>query len=81
MDKKQEKEIEYLNLHLNRLWTGLIVLIGGLAGLLLTYSYSSPPSSPENIVKILLLIIGLFLFILMSIGLTNVSSEIKRLLK
>lgn len=50
---KDEKVLEYLNLHINRLWTGLIILIGGLAGLMVTYSYSIPLSNPLNTVNFL----------------------------
>lgn len=78
---KEEKIIEYLNLHINRLWTGLIILIGGLASLLVTYSYSSPLNNPLNIVKLSLFILGLFFLLLMIIGLANANIEFKNLLK
>lgn len=78
---KDEKIIEYLNLHINRLWTGLIILIGGLASLLVTYSYSSPLNNPLNIVKFSLFILGLFFLLLMILGLANTDIEIKKLLK
>lgn len=78
---KDEKILEYLNLHINRLWTGLIILIGGLASLLVTYPYSMPLSSPLNIVKFSLFILGLFFLLLMIIGLANASLEVKNLLK
>lgn len=81
MDKKEEKEVEYLFAHLNRLWTGLLVLIGGLSGLLLTYSCSLPPYDPSNEIKILLLLLGAFMLILMLIGLANTSLDIKKRLK
>lgn len=78
---KDEKILEYLNLHINRLWTGLIILIGGLASLLVTYSYSMPLSSPLNTVKFSLFILGLFFLLLMIIGLANANLEVKNLLK
>ena len=36
---KEGKTIEYLIAHKNNLWTGVIILIGGLAGLMLSYSF------------------------------------------
>lgn len=77
---KEEKILEYLNLHINRLWTGLIILIGGLASLLVTYSYTIPLSAPLNTVKFSLFVLGLFFLLLMIIGLANASSEVKNLL-
>lgn len=51
MDKKEEKEIDYLNSHINRLWTSLIVLIGGLAGILLSFSGSEPTYKKVYMIK------------------------------
>lgn len=78
---KDQKILEYLNLLINRLWTGLLVLIGGLAGLLVTYSYSEPFYFPLNTLKFFLFILGIFFLVLMIIGLANASAEIKELLK
>lgn len=55
MEKKEEKEIGYLNSHINRLWASLIVLGGGLSGILLSFSLT------ENVLKISIKI-GLFVF-------------------
>jgi hypothetical protein len=82
MDKKEEKEIEYLNAQLNRLWTGIIVLGGGIAGLMLTYSYSLPIYASENIAKLILFIIGFIIFIMMMLsGIANLNIKINKLFK
>ncbi len=81
MDKKEEKELEYLNAQLNRLWTGIIVLGGGIAGLVITYSYALPLYVSENITKLILFIIGFVIFTMMLIGLANINIEINKFLK
>ena len=49
---KEEKEIEYLNSHINRLWTSMIVLVGGLTGLALSLSTSDVvPKMALKIIK------------------------------
>ena len=75
---KDEKILEYLNLHMNRLWTGIIVLSGGLVGLSITFSFTF---SFTSIIKSILLILGIFLLISMLIGLSNTGLEIKERLK
>lgn len=81
MDKKEEKEVEYYNAQLNRLWTGIIVLGGGLSGLLLTYSYYSPIYAMTNMVRLILFALGFIFFIMMIIGIINISTDIKNFLK
>lgn len=82
MDKDDKKLIiEYLIAHKNSLWTGLIVLGSGLAGILLTFNYSLSVFSTESMVKIVLLILGAFFIPLMLTGLINTNSDIKKILK
>lgn len=71
MDKKEEKEIEYLNAQLSRLWTGIIVLGGGIAGLVIAYSYSSPIYEMINMVRLILFALGFIFFIMMIIGIIS----------
>lgn len=78
---KDEKIIEYLLQHKNNLWTGVIVLSGGLAGLLLTYPNVLFVLSIAFVTRIILIILGAFFLILMIIGLINTSSDIQRLIK
>jgi hypothetical protein len=74
-----EKQIDNLIEHKKSLWTTLIVLNGGLAGLLLTFS--PPLVCPINITKAILLSIGLFLDYLFLEGLFNINQRINDLLK
>lgn len=82
MDKEDKRLIiEYLISHKNNLWTGVIILIGGIVGLLLSYSFSSDINNIENSIKIGLFFTGLFFLILMVTGLININLEIKDKLK
>jgi len=56
MDKKKEKQVDNLIEHRKSLWTALIVLNGGIAGLIL--SFDSPLFCMLNTVKLFLLILG-----------------------
>ena len=78
MDKKEEKEIEYLFAHMNRLWAGVMVLGGGISGLAISLDLNF---ALTNILKIILLIIGFSFFVLMIIGLNNIKTEIYKKLK
>ena len=81
MDNHDEKVIEYLAQHKNILWTGIIVLIGGLVGLGLTYNPILLPYSFSNIVRLILIFVGVPLLISMIIGVLNTDSEIKDILR
>lgn len=80
MKKKEEKEIEYLFAHMNRLWAGLMVLGGGLAVIVfsntLKFSFTL-----ISILKILLLVLGVFTFLGMITGLINIKDEIHKKIK
>lgn len=78
---KNEKIIEYLLQHKNNLWTGVIVLSGGLAGLLLTYPNVLFVLTIAFVTRIVLIILGAFFLILMIIGLINTNLDIQRLIK
>jgi len=80
MEKNDEKIIEYLLHHKNTLWTGIVILAGGLVGLFLTYNPSLPPYSFANIARVGFFLIGLFFLSAMSIGLLNTDSSIRKLL-
>ena len=79
MDAKQEKLIDSLIEHKKSLWTTLIILNGGIAGLIL--SFSPHIVSVSNLTKILLLIIGLFLNYLFLEGLFKISKKLTNALK
>lgn len=76
---KEEKEFEYLNSHINRLWTSMIVLVGGLSGLALSFSLSGPIST--IIIKIVLFTLGSCFFGITIIGLINSDRKINKKLK
>lgn len=78
---KEEKIIEYLLQHKNNLWTGVIVLTGGVAGLLITYPNVLFELSISFVIRIILLVLGAFFLALMITGLININSDIKKLLK
>ena len=78
---KEEKIIEFLIAHKNNLWAGSIILIGGVVGLLLSFSFSSEINKIEDIIKIGLFLLGLFFLALMITGLININAEIKNRLK
>lgn len=80
MEKQDEKIVEYLSQHKNILWTGIIVLAGGLVGLFLTYNPSLSPYCFANITRVGFFIIGFILLIAMSIGLLNTDFDIRKLL-
>ncbi len=78
---KEEKVIDFLIAHKNNLWMGLIVLIGGLAGLVLTTSFPINVLSVEMFSKDLLFILGITFVLLAIKGLINVHNEIIKKLK
>ena len=78
---KEEKRVEYLIAHKNNLWTGIMLLIGGLSGILITINYSGNIFSIENIIKIILIALGWLFLPLMLIGVVNTNLEIQNLLK
>lgn len=80
MDKKEEKEIEYLFSHMNRLWAGLMVLGGGLAGIVFSGSYKLNFTF-MSIFKFILLILGSLAFLGMLTGLINLKEEIYKKIK
>lgn len=80
MDKKEEKEIEYLNAHMNRLWAGLMVLGGGLAGIIFSGNFKWN-FAVLSIFKGSLLILGFVTFLGMIAGLINIKEEIHRKIK
>ncbi len=79
MEKKEEKEIEYLNSHINRLWTSLIVLGGGLSGILLSVSMTE--NMPKMIIKTALFIFGLILILIVINAIINVDIQINKKIK
>lgn len=79
MDKREEKEIEYLNAHINRLWTSMIVLVGGLAGILLSFSGHDPIY--KMTIKMIFLILGSYFVIITITGLINSDNRINKKLK
>lgn len=76
---KEEKEVEYLNAHINRLWTSMIVIGGGLSGILLSISLT------ENVfkmsVKIGLFLFGLFLILIVINAIISVDNQINKKIK
>jgi len=81
MEKQDEKVVEYLAQHKNILWTGIVVLTGGLVGLFLTYNPSLSPYSFANVARVGFFLIGLFFLVAMSIGLLNTDTSIIKLLR
>jgi len=79
MDKKEEKEIDYLSAHINRLWTSLIVLIGGLIGLALSLSLHEPIA--KFTLKCLFILLGACFLIITIISLINVDTKINKKIK
>ncbi len=79
MDKKEEKEIEYLNSHINRLWTSMIVLVGGLSGVLL--SFSGNESVYKIIIKTIFLLLGAIFIVVTIKGLINSDKRINNKIK
>lgn len=79
MDKKEEKEIEYLNSHINRLWTSLIVIGGGLSGILLSFSLT------ENVfktsIKMGLFVFGFFVILVVIKSIIDVDIRINKKIK
>lgn len=80
MDKKEEKELEYLFAHMNRLWAGLMVLGGGLTGIVFSSNFHFHFTLASTL-KFSLFIFGMLLLALMIIGLTNIKSEIDKKIK
>lgn len=78
---KEEKVIEFLIAHKNNLWTGLIILTGGLAGLFLNIPLSAEAFSVKILPVVFLFITGIFFFIAIIKGLTTVHEEIIKKLK
>ncbi|MFA7658590.1 MAG: hypothetical protein WCY19_04090 [Candidatus Gastranaerophilaceae bacterium] len=81
MDNREEKIVEYLAQHKNILWTGILVLGGGLVGLVLTYNPKFHPFIFSNFFRIIFFIIGFILFVSMIIGLLNTDVDMQKYLK
>ena len=81
MDNHDEKIIEYLAQHKNILWTGILVVGGGLVGLVLTYNPTFYLNVFGDIARIIFFILGFLLFISMIMGLLNTDLDIKKYLK
>lgn len=79
MDKKEEKEIEYLNSHLNRLWTCTVVLLSGLIGMSLSISFDH--FLIKDFLKIILIVLGIILAWLMMTGIINTDYKINKKLQ
>lgn len=77
---KEEKEIEYLFAHMNRLWAGAMILGSGLAGIAFSGNLNLN-FTLIGIFKFLLLILGFFTFLGMIAGLINIKAEIRRKIK
>lgn len=80
MDKKEEKEMEYLFAHMNRLWAGLMLLGGGLAGIVFSGTFKLSFTF-ISIFKFILLILGFITFLGMLTGLSNIKDEIRKKIK
>lgn len=78
---KDEKRVEYLIAHKNNLWAGVIIVLSGTIGLLLSFPFSAKTHGIADLIKVILFFAGLFLFALMMTGVTNVNLEIKNKLK
>lgn len=78
---KDEKIIDFLIAHKNNLWTGLIILVGGLSGLLLSIHFPIKILSPEMFAKDFLFILGIIFVIPTIKGLITVHDEIIKKLK
>jgi hypothetical protein len=81
MDNQDEKVVEYLAQHKNILWTGLLVVGGGLVGLVLTYNPTLSQFAFGNLMRIGFIIIGFCFFIAMIIGLLNTDLDIRKYLR
>lgn len=78
---KEEKVIEFLIAHKNNLWAGLIIMLGGLAGLFLNIPLSAEALSAKGLSKIFLFVLGMCVVILAIKGLITVHEEIIKKLK
>ncbi len=76
---KEGKEIEYLNSHINRLWTSMIVLIGGLSGIL--FSFSGNETAFKSSIKGVLFVTGAYFLTLVIKGIMSVDKKINDKLK
>lgn len=81
MDKKEEKEIEYLFAHVNRLWMGLMVIGGGIIGICLSMPFSMEIFSGINLFKAILAMFGFMIIWLMITGLINTDNRINKIIK
>jgi hypothetical protein len=79
MDKKLEKQIDNLIEQRKSFWTIIIVLNGGITGLLLTFC--SPLFCPSNIIRFILLIIGVLFDFAFVKTLIKMNLKIIKLLK
>lgn len=80
MDKNEEKELEYLFAHMNRLWAGLMVLGGGLFGIIFSNSFKWA-FTLVSFLKASLLILGFVTFFGILAGLSNIKEEIRKKIK
>lgn len=78
---KEEKIVEFLIAHKNNLWTGLIILLGGLAGLFLNITLSTEAFSAKLLPKVFLFVLGISLVVPIIKGLIAIHYEIIRKLK
>jgi len=81
MDKNDEKIVEYLVHHKSTLWTGILVIGGGVVGLVLTYNISISPYAFNNIMRVLFGSVGVVFLVAMLIGLLNTDLSILNILK
>ena len=79
MDKNFDNKIYNLVEHRKTLWTALIVLTGGLAGLILSMSEFS--FNAFGVIKLILLMIGFAFLYVLFIGVLQIGSELSKLLK
>lgn len=78
---KEEKVIDFLIAHKNNLWAGLIILVGGIAGIFLSIPFSIEAFSPAILPRLFLFALGLVFVIPTISGLINVHNEIIKKLK
>ncbi|MFA6988837.1 MAG: hypothetical protein WC197_02100 [Candidatus Gastranaerophilaceae bacterium] len=79
MDKKQEKLTDSLIEQRKSLWTALLLLNGGLVGLALSFSTSTPVAF--NLLKIIFLFIGLFLDHVFLVASFDINKRLNELFK
>ena len=79
MDKKIEKNIDNLMEQRKIFWTALIVLIGGIGTIIM--SFQSLQFNPQNIVRTILLVISFYFLYLLSYGIMNINKKLNKYLR